>query len=275
MRIKPSTSFPYPVLSAETGDYAGADFQFAVEVSEVPEAGDVFLVGSLILEEESIARLVESGRAKSGLMVVCQETYLDQFFELPLGEFSVSLLGGQVRGEVFVRGVVISLENDLKLESSLISEEFPEGARVVQRGSIVALTREVRFEAGLEKLAPLESIFRLRRLDDLPDGSVEVDFESEAIDILASPSVYETLYNLRGMSARDLLLPALYLPVVISALDAMRSGNYGDRRWHSIVQARCHAEGIDVKAGDLMVSAQRLLGSPFLALKSVIEKVSL
>src|SRR5690606_17459299 len=147
----------------------------------------------------------------------------------------------------------------ISLESEQIDAEFPPDSKMVQKGNFIALTPELRFEAGLEKLAPLESIFRLKKSEGVREGHVEIDCDSEAIEILASPSLYDVLYNLRQTSLKDLLLPALYLPVVMSVLDAMRQDDYADRRWYGVMLARCNAEGIDIHQGDLAASAQKLL----------------
>lgn len=274
MRIRPSTSFPYPVLCESTGDYRDRRFGITLDVSEVPEAGSVVLEGTMTLDDERIQELLGAGKARTGLMITCQDTYLDRFEECPLERIRIDLSGGQVRGTVYVRGVVVASEDGLALESEQIDAEFPPDARIIRKGDFIALTPELRFEAGLEKLAPLESIFLLKKSEDVRDGHVEIDFESEAIEILASPSLYDVLYNLRQMSTKDLLLPALYLPVVMSVLDAMRENDYADKRWYGIMRARCDVEGIDISQGDLVVSAQRLLDGPLDLLKSVIEKGS-
>lgn len=270
MRIRPSTSFPYPVLSEETGDYGEGSFAMTLEVLEVPAAGSVFLEGAMSLDDAHVLKAITAGRARTGLMITCQDTYLDRFQECPLGSIRVDLSGGQVRGTVFVRGVVVAAEDGLFLESGQIDTEFSSEARVLRKGDFIALTPEMRFEAGLEKLAPLESIFRLKRSEDVQEGRFEIDCDSEAIEILASPSLYDVLYNLRQGSMKDLLLPALYLPVVMSVLDVMRSGNHLDKRWYGIMRARCDAEGVDIKNGDLAAAAQRLLDGPLHLLKAVM-----
>lgn len=273
MRIRPSTSFPYPVLCESTGDYADSRFDITLDVLEAPVEGSVVLEGTMTLDDEGVQEVIGAGKAKTGLMITCLDTYLDRFVECPLEGIKVDLSGGQVRGTVYVRGVVIAAEDELSLGSGQINAEFPTGAKVVRKGDFIALTSEMRFEAGLEKLAPLESIFRLKKSEDVQEGQFEIDCDSEAIEILASPSLYTVLYNLRQTSMKDLLLPALYLPVVMSVLDAMRQDDFADRRWYSIMRARCEVEGIDIK-GDLAVSAQKLLDGPLDLLKAVIERGS-
>ncbi len=274
MRVKQSASFPYPVLADSTGDYGSKRFQLSLIPQEQIGAGNVFLSGSLALEDESIITLIEAGKARSGLMIHCRDTYLDDFEESKIGEVSLDLAGGIVRGKVYVRGVVVAQQDCIKLQSPAINSEFPEDARLVNAGDLIAMTEELSFEAGLEKLAPMESIFRLRRQDDLGEGVFQLDLEGEAIEILAAPSLHQFLSLLREQEAKDTLLSSLYLPVVMSVLEIMRDEPaYEDRRWYNVMSARCSAEGVDLKSADLGDTAQRLLDSPLGSLQKVFEKL--
>lgn len=277
MRIKQSTSFPHPVLAEHTGDYGNQKFVINLEIEEEPSAGAVFLIGSAAIDDSSIQELIETGLAKFGLMIHCQDTYLDQFVECPAGEIKLNLSGGRVRGTVHVRGVVIATQEVQRLKSENIDDEFPADARVVHQGDFIALTPELSFEAGLEKLVPLEAIFRLKRSEDTSEGQFQLEWDSESIEIYAHPDLYDVLHSLREQaSMRDLLIPSLYLPVVMSTLDAMREeDDFANRRWYSVVSARCKAEGIDIKSiDDLAEAAQKLLDAPLGLLKTVAERVN-
>lgn len=275
MRIKPSASFPHPVLAGETGDYGDREFQLALTVREDPESGHAFLNGTMSLDDPSIQSLLEAGHATAGLMVTCLDTYLDNFVRCQLGDIRVDLSGGKVRGQVLVRGAVVATRDNLALDSQWIESEFPGEARIVQAGDFIALTEELRFEAGLEKLAPLESIFHLKLHEDVPEGVFKIDLEREAIEILVAPGLHGFLSLLRRQQMKDTLLSSLFLPVVMSVLEAMRGEEaYADRRWYSVMSARCNAEGIDIKNGDLADSAQKLLDSPLGSLRKVLERFS-
>ncbi|GAB3309956.1 hypothetical protein [Luteimonas notoginsengisoli] len=274
MRIKQSASFPHPILAEATGDYGPNKFQLSLEVQEQAAAGDVHLTGKLLLDDGSILKLIEAGQAVSGLMIYCQGTYLDAFENRDLGDIELDLSGGKVRGPVHVRGVVVALQDGLKLDSAAISDEFPDESRFVDAGDLLAMTDELSFEAGLEKLSPMESIFRLKLHEELTEGVFALDLDDEAIGILAAPSLHRFLSLLREQAARDALLSSLYLPVVMSVLDAMHDEpDYVDKRWHSVMSARCNAEGIDLANPDLASAAQRLLDSPLGSLQRVFEKL--
>lgn len=275
MRIKPSASFPHPILAASTGDYGDRTFQLDLSVQEDTEHGHAILTGAMTLDDPSIQKLIDTGHASAGVMITCQDTYLDSFVRCPPGYVHIDLSGGIVRGQVLVHGVVVAVRENLVLDSPWIDSEFPAEARIVDAGDLVAVSNELRFEAGLEKLAPLESIFHLKLHEDVSEGSFKVDLDSESIDILSAPGLHGFLSLLREQPMRDTLLSSLFLPVVMSVLEAMKHDNeFADRRWFAVMSARCNAEGIDVNNGDLCESAQKLLDSPLGSLQKVFERVS-
>lgn len=275
MRIRPSSSFPHPVLAVSTGDYGDRAFHLTLSVQEDPESGHALLSGAMVVDDPSIQSLLEAGRATAGLMITCLDTYHDNFVRCQLGDVHVELSGGKVRGPVFVRGAVIATQDGVTLDSKWIDTEFPDVSKIVSAGDFIALTEELRFEAGLEKLAPLESIFHLKLHEDITEGAFRIDLESESIEILVASSLHGFLSLLRGQQMKDTLLSSLFLPVVMSVLEAMRDEDaYSDRRWYSVMTARCNAEEIDIKHGDLADSAQKLLDCPLGSLQRVFERFS-
>lgn len=274
MRIKPNASFPRPVLGV-ANDYGDKKFELAMSVEEIASASHAVLVGFMGLDDGAVYELIQQGKATAGLMVTCQETYLDRFFATGLGDQKIDLSGGLVRGAVHVRGVVLATANDVRLTSEWINVEFTTESRVVGIGGVIARTEELRFEAGLEKLAPLESIFRLKVHEDVAEGMFELDVEGEAIEILVSVELHRFLSLLRGQAMKDTLLSSLFLPVVMSVLDTMRGEQaYDSKRWHSVMTARCNAEGIDFKNTELSRAAQQLLDSPLGSLQKAFERAS-
>ena len=275
MRVKSSASFPHPILSQSTGDYGDGTFQLELVVEEQPESGHAVLKGTMMLDDLAVLAFLDAGHAVSGLMITCMDTYWDDFHHHSLGDVQIDLSGGKVRGPVIVRGAVVAAADGLLLDSSSIDAEFPTHARIIQTGDLIALTEELRFEAGLEKLAPLESIFHLKLHEDVVEGVFKIDLDGESIDILVAPGLHAFLSLLRGQKMKDTLLSSLFLPVVMSVLEAMRGeDSYADKRWYSVMSARCNSEGIDLKNGDIADAAQKLLDSPLGSLKSLFERAS-
>ncbi|MBH1364780.1 hypothetical protein I5T79_10845 [Stenotrophomonas maltophilia] len=275
MRIKDSASFPHPVLSSQTMDYGALSLMVELDVEENPDAGHLFLNGALGIDDTEVLELVRRGDASAGVMVTCRDTYYDRLHVTGVGQFRLDLSGGKLRGRTNIRAVIVAVTDRIRLVSSFIDAEFPMDSRFASAGDIIASSEEVAYEVGMEKLAPLESIFRLKLLPDVPEGEFQINLEGESIDILASADLHGMLSIVRDNRARDVLLSSLYLPTLMSVLEAMREdGQYEGKRWHTVMSARCGAEGIDIATCDLGQAAQNLLDRPLRALGKVIEGVS-
>lgn len=275
MRIKDSASFPHPVLSKQTLDYGALSLTVELDIEECPDVGNLFLNGTLGIDDTEILELVRRGDANAGIMVTCRDTYYDHFHVTGMEQFRLDLSGGKLRGRTNIRAVVVAATNRIGLASSFIDPEFPMDSRFADSGDIIASSEEFAYEVGLEKLAPLESIFRLKLIPDVPEGEFQINLEGESIDILASADLHGMLSIVRDSRARDVLLSSLYLPTLMSVLEAMKEdGQYEGKRWHTIMAARCSAEGIDIANCDLAQAAQRLLDRPLRAIGKVIEGVS-
>lgn len=275
MRIKDSASFPHPVLSRQTLDYGALSLTVELDIEESPDVGNLFLNGTLGIDDTEILELVRRGDANAGIMVTCRDTYYDHFHVTGTEQFRLDLSGGKLRGRTNIRAVVVAATDRIGLASSFIDPEFPMDSRFADAGDIIASSEEFAYEVGLEKLAPLESIFRLKLLPDVPEGEFQINLEGESIDILASADLHGMLSVVRDNRARDVLLPSLYLPTLMSVLEAMKEdGQYEGKRWHTVMAARCSAEGIDIANCDLAQAAQRLLDRPLRAIGKVIEGVS-
>lgn len=273
MLIKPSSTFAHPVLSPQTDDYCDRVFALSLEVEEAPEAGEVALKGFCILDDPATHQLIDSGHATLGVVVECLETYFQRFFLVQEDGFTLQFGAGELRGRVAVQAVLAASEDDVQLESDFIVADYPPHARRLKSGDVIALSTIHTFEAGLEKLLPMESIFHLVASEDVADGIFQVGLDTEAIRLEVHPNLYRTIYGIRGTSLRDILLSSLFLPAVMNALDAMRSGGYEGQRWHRVIEARCSNEGITVDDNmDLSLSAQRLLDGPLGLLRGMFRE---
>lgn len=273
MLIRPSTTFAHPVLSPHTEDYGDRNFDITLDVEEAPEAGLVKLTGTCILDDEDVRELWDTKQATLGVVVECLETYFQRFFQVGLEAFSLDFSQGELRGRVAVQAVVASSADNVQLGSDAIAEDYPPHTRVVRSGDVIAVSTIHSFEAGLDKLLPMESIFHLVSSENVAEGIFLVELDSEAIRIEVHPTLYTTIYGLRGTSMRDILLPSLFVPAVMTALDAMRTPGYEAHRWYRVIEARCSNEGITIDIGtDLAAAAQMLLHAPLGLLRGMFKE---
>lgn len=269
MLIRKNVAFSHPVMSEHTGDYGSCRFLLEVDVIEAPSSTDVTVTGLLRIEDESIVSLVRDGKAALGVACVCQDTYFSRYFPVEQESFSLPFDTGSLRGRVLLQGVVASKTDGLSLTSPNIDGVFPAHARSVYGGDPIAVSEIYAFEAGMEKLAPMESIFRLVSNSNVERGSFRVDLDKQAIEIAVPEKLHSTLSVIRGTRARDVLHSSLFLPVLMNVLQQMAAGGYEDKRWHSVISAKCGSEGIDPSSGDPSDMAQRLLKGPLGRLEGI------
>lgn len=273
MRIRENTSYPYPVLSPYTSDYRKGEFSLELDdVEENLQDGSVVLKGRIVLDEPGLAGLLQEDRAEVGLMITCRDTYLDQWHKLKPGKFELQLGNGCVRGAVHVQALVVTTE-DVSLPDGSLAAGFGQYSCDVHAGSPVAVSLEQQLETGFDKLVAMESIFSLSPDDSVDDYMFVVDTDSETIHIRAGVRLFEDVQRLRGTVSRNVLLSALYLPVMMETLDVVRSGEFMDRRWHRVILAKCNAEGImlDKNTDNIAEIAQQLLRAPLGLLAKTIE----
>lgn len=273
MRIRETTSFPHPVLSPFTSDYKKGEFSLEMDdVQESPDDGEVVLQGRILLREPGLECQLQESKIQSGLMITCLDTYLDQWHPLEPGAFRLVLGKGAVRGVVHLQALLVAT-SDISLPGNGLVDGFTSYSREVSAGSPVALSLEHQLEVGQEKLAKMESIFSLSPDESMDTHMFEVDTDCEAIHIRAGASLFGDIQNLRKTTSRNVLLSALYLPVLMEVLDVMRSGEFAERRWHQVLRAKCNATGIVVEQNtdNLAGIAQQLLNSPLGLLLEAVE----
>ena len=274
MLIRPSTTFAHPVLSPHTDDYGNREFDISLEVDETPDAGEVKLKGLCNLDDPAPRELIDSGQATLGVVVECLETYFQIFVPVSANGFTLEFGAGELRGRVAVQAVIAASRDGAQLESEYIASDYPPHTKRLGVGDVIALSAIHTFEAGLDKLLPMESIFHLVSSEEVADSMFQVGLDTEAIRLEVHPKLYSTIYGIRGTNLREILLPSLFLPAVMNALDAMRTGGYEGHRWHQVIEARCSNEGIIVdNSTDLALSAQRLLDGPLGLIRSMFKEV--
>lgn len=171
-----------------------------------------------------------------------------------------------------MQALIVTTE-EVSLPVDSLAAGFGEYSRYVDAGSPVAVSLEQQLETGFDKLVAMESIFSLSPVESVDDRMFEVDTDSETIHIRAGIRLFEDVQRLRGTVSRNVLLSALYLPVMMEVLDVVRSGEFVDRRWHRVIRAKCNAEGIvlEKNTDNIAEIAQKLLHAPLGLLAKTIE----
>lgn len=276
MKLKSDTRFPYPVLTSFTDDYPSANFTFTVEpVEEVPETGEVAIYGELRTGEIFMDKAIAEGSLACGLYITCENTYFSEFFAIPSGTWNISVAAGNLRGVVKLRAIIYVAAERLAVPATSIHQEFGQQSFSLKKYSLAGVSDEFEFDAGLDKLVPMESVFRLESSSTVEDGLFQVGTDSQVIVIQVHPKLYESLNQIRNSGyGRQILLSALYLPCLIEVLDIASKDKNDQLRWYRAIESRCREVGVELDGKDLLRKAQVLLDGPVGKMHTAVEALS-
>lgn len=276
MKLKGDTRFPYPVLASFTDDYPLATFSLDVEPArEVTKTGDVEIQGELRPGEQFLDDALAEGKLACGLYVTCEHTYFSEFLPISPGSWKVSVGGGNLRGVVKLRAIIYVAVDSLSIPAGSIHEEFGEQDFPLRKYSLAGVSDEFEFEAGLDKLVPMESVFRLESTSSVENGLFRVGTDSQAIVIQVHPTLYESLNRIRNSGqGRRILLSSLYLPCLMEVLEVASREKSDHLRWYRAIESRCRQVGVELDGKDLLRKAQLLLDGPVGKVHEAVEALS-
>ena len=276
MKLKADTRFPYPVLASFTDDYPSATFSLDVEpVREVTETGEVEIRGELRPGERFLDRVLAEGKMACGLYVTCEHTYYSEFFPISPSSWKVSVSGGNLRGVVKLRAIIYVAVDTLSMPAGLIHEEFGKQDFPLRKYSLAGVSDEFEFDAGLDKLVPMESVFRLESARSVENGLFRVGTDTQVIVIQVHPTLYESLNLVRNSGhGRQILLSSLSLPCLMEVLDVASREKSDHLRWYRAIESRCRQVGVELDGKDLLRKAQMLLDCPVGKVHEAVEALS-
>lgn len=274
MKINDQLRFPHPVLGPFTEDFGEFSISMDILVEEVPATSALTLRCTFRCEHPQLNTSRENGLVDCFANVVCLATYFNEFFPLSNSETRIDIEPGLLRGLTRIRPICVAAE-DIHVDGwEDVHPEFNSESCRIPKAGIVAVGEEFLLDVGLDKLRPMESIFRLAKKDTLEEGEIAVDIETQYIRINASPELYATITELRNLPAtRDVLLNSVYLAATLEVLSLIDDDpqTLEDRWWFRIFSARCTQLGLDPETADLLDGTQLLLNRPLHRLQRLRE----
>jgi hypothetical protein len=261
------------VLASEPGgDYLNGSIEMRFRFGEDANAGFVTISGDISVTHPEVRGLIQSGEIRCVVAICSLETYFVEHHHVDLGEFKIDIPGGKLRGTVSVRAILEVTSEELVLPPNDVNPEFDETALRVSIGDLAGFGDEFRFEAGFDKLVPLESVFQLIKSQSIEEPRFEISTEGQAVQIFVSPQLYDQIVEMRNSTAsRNILLASLYLPCLIELLSIAHTDPQPESRWYQAVLSRCNQLGIALDGRDLATNAQRMLANPLGLLYSSVE----
>lgn len=276
MKISRLTRFPYPVLEETTGDYVTGEFEVGFEISESLKTGALRLHYDLRLTEESMSNYLAEKKVKTCLFITCLETYYNRLHEINGNSGYLEIEHGLLSGTVNLLPLIIASEDGIKISSDKLHEDFHNLKFDLVNGEVLAIGSQFLINVGREKLAPIESIFRMAISNAVPPGQFRVNLDEERITILAEPETYNSIYKIRNtVPGKPVLLNSVYLPAVMEVLTILQqdAGPYQDKHWYKVFEAKCTHESINLANPDLLEDSQKLLKSPFKRVVTLMQEL--
>lgn len=268
--------FPYPVLTTSSDDYLSGSFEVHLgDVEENMKSGQVDIAYKAILTESSILGFVENGQARIGLIINCNATYYSSLYEIGLGGGSLSISGGELKDRVDIRPIIYSIDDACSSPFESTHEEFGCKNWEFEQGQFLALGESHYIYVGLDKLAPMETIFSFAKDDSIPEGEIRLQLDSEVISIVLNGNTFRKIHGYRksSMAGMNIVMNSVYLPAVMEILSALKDGSEGleERRWFGVFSAKCAHLGINVADSEILPDAQKLLKLPLKRLTETVE----
>lgn len=273
MKLTHSLRFPHPVLTPYTGDFVDQQISFTCDIFETAGTNELTIDYHFSVTDSSIQNLCASGRFAALLSVVSLETLFNTAFKLEEAKGQITIPGGALNGKTRIRPLIAVQKSVPAFRSPNIHPEFGDQSFDMRPGDLIGFDDEVVINVGREKLAPMESIFRISKADDLEEGEMGIDLEKPWIEIRMSPALYDATQSLRNNSRfLPIVLNSIYAPAIMHVVNTLSSGdqNFADLRWHRIFTAKCDHLGINLDNPDALEVTQRLLHRP---LKEIIRFV--
>jgi hypothetical protein len=276
VKLNDSFNFPHPVLTGSTDDYLDELIDLEIEIEEIPASGELIVRHNVEIESSSLRKLIEMGRARCFMSIVCRGTYFNELIGIEVGGGELRIMGGILVGRVQLRAIIATTTDGI-YELENINSEYRSQKFELAVGSILGWTEAQFVSVGMEKLAPMESIFRLAKgEEDQTPGSFAVSQDQEYISIVASGDLFPIIHALRESKVgRPIVLNSVYFPALMSVLESFKSddNNFAEKRWHRVISAKAEFMGLDLSAGVSLDQAQELLKQPAGRLEKFVKEM--
>jgi len=261
-------AFPHPVLASHSQDYTDVGFQAAFWWSEERENRKWILQVRCELGDQSMERLIESGKAKYAVEVVCPQTFLRRTakprgrkssFEIPFGY-------GDLHGWVYLNAFVICCEPIQNFRSHHFHQEFGANAFFdLEPGDVLALQAPLQYSWDTEQIRPIGTVFELVKSDKPKNGTFLVSWESEKIQIQMRENDKQRFeVARRTREKKPSLIMSVYFPTLLETLRTMSEGSeYEEKKWYQTIQYKLNEKDIELsRDSDFLKIGQKLLGFP-------------
>ena len=267
MKYQSEHGFTHPVLSPESDHYPNGQFTTSLHKRE-PVDGNIPIALDFHIEEPTLERLINDGRARCVAMLYCRATLYQQTLQ---AEVSSTHIYGEVSAE-FLRDAIelyplLVATETIELDTSSADPFYQGAMRVIQAGSPLATDRGWHFSLNVDTL-PVGSIFTFVP-DPVLTGSMqfEADPNQTYIKIRVNAEQFQRMNITRQ---QGLTIPSVFTAALVQAITEVQRLNEDDQfitpGWVDTIRRQADKQGINLSEADPFATSQSLLGDPFAGL---------
>lgn len=285
MRIVNSL-YPYPVLSSNDDDFnENSLFDVEYSLNEATVFRKPKLKATFNLVDESIAKLIEDGKANYFLHVECSHTSYREIFEVIKSdsEFELEIDLEKMRTNLEVTAFILAKTKIKGYSNPNVNQALYGDSYVFPTlgpGDPLAVSFTVDIE--LDEVNDLVKIPSIIKVAKTTEEMMRVDYDGNVLFVYLPISQYDNYVNFQGRFGETLIL-SIIQPALIYVLDAIaynRGEDFQDRKWFRVLEKKI--EGLGYTMNQLcndeinsIILTQKILAHPldrlFVELEGLVE----
>lgn len=272
-------ALPYPLLDPsdiERDDYLEASYQTAMRHSEPAEDGTVTFEFNHNCSVLELKELVEDKKAAYCVVIKCSDTCSREAFLSFEKAQKLTIPMHDFYGKVDFMPQIVAVEAITNFSAEHLNSEFEDATFDLKPGDILAVDEiSVRF-FEFDTLS-FESLFRVRRSDDIDEYAYEIDLSENLVSIVMGNKLRDLWDVLRqDIGKRPFLVMSIYKDCFYHALELLASeeDDVLERRWARALSQKLEELGESIPEQEynpLNMLAQKILEQDSLKL---LEKMA-
>lgn len=259
MRLS-SRSYPHPVVG-NRDDVPGAAFQAAVEMTTDKEA--IYLDVTVNCSSETINDLIKKKDAQFVMHVECSNTLYRKAFEFQDGNYRAQISSDNLNDAVEVNVFARATRALAGYRVDAANLDYGNTTFEIDKGDILAVGEGHLFylDAPFDALSPIGSIMQIQPSHEDGDRPMQVEYGGPKIVIYLSKKDFADYNLLKNMEISVALTTTIVLPVLIEAINQVKTSDDDDLRWVRALKRRI--ESMQLKLDDDSFElAQKILELP-------------
>lgn len=234
--MKINSSYPYPVLYMNNGDYTGTNFNVKFGVQD--SFGQVRITADFILDNEPIRRMISDESCIYLIHVECPQTSYRRVFKTKNDKMEISIPANQLRGKIAIHSFIIANEKIDNYTNKYLNEWYQEVPISFEKGNFIAIGDAIEttlFEDDTE-LLDLPSIVTVTK--SLKNEYMDVDLHSNNITILLPEKEYKLYASSAHSTLKSTILSTVIVPALVYVFSKVRdhSGDLEEYIWYQVLE---------------------------------------